>query len=164
MLGEIEKSVSPLASAFNCSCIACQCRSRRLAVLRQLFDSASRCLLHASDTGITSKSPQPAREQHSGIESRRSRRQNLTPAPYKSLTCGGRGFSMPAIKCDHGHVTNVSTPEWIAQLTLDQMRRAVEAPEAQPKRAVWRVCRGGICEAIPALISGSRSDQAESAG
>lgn len=59
---------------------------------------------------------------------------------------------MPEIKCDHGHVTNVSTPEWIAQLSLDQMRRAVElmsekitAAEAQPKRVVWRVCCGGLC-------------------
>ena len=60
---------------------------------------------------------------------------------------------MPEIKCDHGHVANVSTPEWIAQLTLDQMRSAFElmgekikAAEAQPKRVVWRVCRGGVCE------------------
>ncbi|MHA6234226.1 hypothetical protein [Pseudomonas fluorescens group sp. PF-69] len=59
---------------------------------------------------------------------------------------------MPEIKCDHGHVTNVSTPEWIAQLSLDQIRRAVElmsekikSAEAQPKRIIWRVCCGGSC-------------------
>lgn len=60
---------------------------------------------------------------------------------------------MPAIKCDHGHVTNVSTPEWIAQLSLDQMRRAIElmaekikAAEAQARRTVWRVSNGTFCE------------------
>lgn len=58
---------------------------------------------------------------------------------------------MPEIKCDHGHSVHVSTPDWIAKLTLDQMRRAVElmgekitAAEAQPKRVIWRVCCGGV--------------------
>lgn len=71
---------------------------------------------------------------------------------------------MPEIKCDHGHVTNVSTPEWIAQLSLDQMRRAVElmsekikSAEAQPKRVIWRVCCGGLC------LANYREDQYEKA-
>lgn len=61
---------------------------------------------------------------------------------------------MPEIKCDYGHTTHVSTPQWIELLTLDQMRRAVElmtgkitAAEAQPKRVIWRVCCGGVCVA-----------------
>lgn len=59
---------------------------------------------------------------------------------------------MPEIKCDFGHATHVSTPQWIELLTLDQMRRAVElmgekikAAEAQPTRVIWRVCCGGLC-------------------
>jgi hypothetical protein len=59
---------------------------------------------------------------------------------------------------------NVSTPNWIAQLSLDQMRRAVElmgekikAAEAQPKRVIWRVCCGGLC------LENYREDQYEKA-
>ena len=61
---------------------------------------------------------------------------------------------MPEIKCEHGHAMSVGTREWIATLTLDQLRFAreeadakIKAAEAQPKRTVWRVCRGGFCEA-----------------
>lgn len=71
---------------------------------------------------------------------------------------------MAEIKCEHGHVAIVSTPEWIAQLSLDQMRRAVElmgekikAAEAQPKRVIWRVCCGGLC------LANYREDQYEKA-
>ncbi len=59
---------------------------------------------------------------------------------------------MPEIKCEHGHTMHVSTPEWVGQLTLDQMRHAVDlmnekikAAEEQPKRTVWRVCSGITC-------------------
>lgn len=58
---------------------------------------------------------------------------------------------MPEIKCDYGHVINVGTPAWVAQLSLDQMRYAVElmsnkikAAEAEPLRVIWRVCCGGV--------------------
>ena len=71
---------------------------------------------------------------------------------------------MAEIKCDHGHAMNVSTPDWIAQLSLDQMRRAIElmgekikAAEAQPKRVIWRVCCGGLC------LANYREDQYEKA-
>lgn len=60
---------------------------------------------------------------------------------------------MPEIKCHQGHAMHVSTDDWIGALTLDQLRYArdkanekIAAAEAQPKRTVWRVCRGGICE------------------
>ncbi|WP_339429602.1 hypothetical protein [Pseudomonas taetrolens] len=53
-----------------------------------------------------------------------------------------------------GHAQNVSTTDWVAMLTLDQLRFArdamdekIKAAEAQPKRIVWRVCRDGLCEA-----------------
>ena len=59
---------------------------------------------------------------------------------------------MAEIKCIMGHTMSVSTPEWIDQLTLDQMRHAVEimdekirAAEALPKRVIWRVCCGSLC-------------------
>lgn len=61
---------------------------------------------------------------------------------------------MPEIKCHMGHAQSVSTTDWVATLTLDQLRFArdamdekIKAAEAQPKRIVWRVCRGGVCEA-----------------
>lgn len=61
---------------------------------------------------------------------------------------------MPEIKCHHGCSMSISTNQWVATLTLDQMRYACEqmgekikAAEESPKRTVWRVCRGGICEA-----------------
>ena len=61
---------------------------------------------------------------------------------------------MPVIKCHHGCSLHVSTPEWVATLTLDQLRYAREAMDAKikaveesQKRTVWRVCRGGACEA-----------------
>ena len=61
---------------------------------------------------------------------------------------------MPEIMCHMGHTQHVSTTDWVATLTLDQLRFArdsmdvkIKAAEAQPKRIVWRVCRGGLCEA-----------------
>ncbi|WP_340050966.1 hypothetical protein [Pseudomonas proteolytica] len=60
---------------------------------------------------------------------------------------------MPEIKCHLGHAQNISTADWVAALTLDQLRFArdaidekIKAAEATPKRVVWRVCRGGACE------------------
>ena len=61
---------------------------------------------------------------------------------------------MPEIKCRHGCSLHVSTPEWVATLTIDQLRYAREAMDAKikaveesQKRTVWRLCRGGACEA-----------------
>jgi hypothetical protein len=61
---------------------------------------------------------------------------------------------MPEIKCDHGHTLRVGTDEWLKTLTVDQLRYArdqardmVKAAEDGAKRAVWRVCRGGLCVA-----------------
>ena len=61
---------------------------------------------------------------------------------------------MPEIKCEYGHTQSIGTDAWVATLTLDQMRYACEAmgekikaAEEAPKRTVWRVCRGGFCEA-----------------
>ena len=61
---------------------------------------------------------------------------------------------MPEIKCHHGCSMSVGTDQWVATLTIDQMRYACEAMgekikaiEDSPKRTVWRVCRGGYCEA-----------------
>ncbi|OZY26568.1 hypothetical protein [Pseudomonas lundensis] len=61
---------------------------------------------------------------------------------------------MPVIKCHHGCSLHVSTPEWVATLTIDQLRYAREAMDAKikaveesQKRTVWRLCRGGACEA-----------------
>ncbi|MGX5795591.1 hypothetical protein ACWHY4_17690 [Pseudomonas sp. E2-15] len=52
-----------------------------------------------------------------------------------------------------GHAQHISTTDWVAALTLDQLRFArdamdekIKAAEATPKRVVWRVCRGGVCE------------------
>lgn len=60
---------------------------------------------------------------------------------------------MPEITCHQGHTMRVSTDQWVETLTLDQMRYArdkmaekIKAAEAQPKRCVWRVCRGGLAE------------------
>ena len=60
---------------------------------------------------------------------------------------------MPEITCEHGHKQSIGTDAWVAALTLDQMRYArdqmaekIKAAEAQPKRTVWRVCNGSICE------------------
>ncbi|MCM8742352.1 hypothetical protein [Pseudomonas koreensis] len=60
---------------------------------------------------------------------------------------------MPVIRCFHGHEQNVSTDEWVGVLTLDQLVYArdqidqkIKAAHAQPKRTVWRVCNGSICE------------------
>ncbi|MFW0757728.1 hypothetical protein ACN1C3_23865 [Pseudomonas sp. H11T01] len=71
---------------------------------------------------------------------------------------------MPAIKCHLGHEQSISTDDWVATLTLDQLRYArtamddkIKAAEAQPKRTVWRVCRGGVC------VANYREDQYEAA-
>jgi len=60
---------------------------------------------------------------------------------------------MPEIKCEHGHTMQIGTDQWVETLTLDQLRYArdqmalkIQAAEAQPKRCVWRVCRGGLAE------------------
>lgn len=49
---------------------------------------------------------------------------------------------------------SIGTDQWVATLTIDQMRYArdqmaekIKAAEESPKRTVWRVCRGGLCEA-----------------
>ena len=59
---------------------------------------------------------------------------------------------MPDIKCDHGHVMTVTTTAWVEQLTLDQLRFArtvieekINTVEIQPKRTIWRICRGNVC-------------------
>ena len=61
---------------------------------------------------------------------------------------------MPEIKCHHGCSMSVGTDEWVSTLTIDQIRYAkeqmdkkIKAAEEAPKRTVWRVCRGGLCEA-----------------
>ena len=48
----------------------------------------------------------------------------------------------------------IGIDQWVATLTIDQMRYACEtmgekikAAEEPPKRTVWRVCRGRLCEA-----------------
>ena len=60
---------------------------------------------------------------------------------------------MPEIKCHHGCSMSVGTDQWVSTLTIDQMRYAreamdnkIKAAEESPKRTVWRVCRGGLCE------------------
>ncbi|WP_262020281.1 hypothetical protein [Pseudomonas sp. Pse35] len=60
---------------------------------------------------------------------------------------------MPEIKCEFGHKQSIGTDAWVETLTLDQMKYArdqmtgkIKAAEAQPKRCVWRVCRGGLAE------------------
>lgn len=71
---------------------------------------------------------------------------------------------MPEIKCSQGHTQSISTDDWVATLTLDQMRYArdqmddeIKAAEAQPKRTVWRVCRSSIC------VANYREDEYEKA-
>ena len=61
---------------------------------------------------------------------------------------------MPEIKCHHGCSMSIGTDQWVATLTIDQMRYAFKAMdekfktfEEPPKRTVWRVCREGLCEA-----------------
>ena len=61
---------------------------------------------------------------------------------------------MPEIKCHHGCSMSVGMDQWVSTLTIDQMRYACEtmgekikAIEDASKRTVWRVCRGGLCEA-----------------
>lgn len=61
---------------------------------------------------------------------------------------------MPEIKCHHGCSMSVGTDEWVSTLTIDQIRYAkeqmdkkIKAAEEAPKRTVWRVCRGSLCEA-----------------
>ena len=60
---------------------------------------------------------------------------------------------MPYLKCHHGCSMRVGTGKWISTLTIDQMRYAreamdkkIKAAEESPKRPVWRLCRGGLCE------------------
>ncbi|WP_231670590.1 hypothetical protein [Pseudomonas mandelii] len=57
---------------------------------------------------------------------------------------------MPKIQCHLGHEQSISTDDWVATLTLDQLHYArtamdykIKAAETQPKHTVWRVCRGG---------------------
>lgn len=61
---------------------------------------------------------------------------------------------MPEIKCEHGHITYVSTTQWIDKLNLDQLRHAhtrigekITSAEAGPKRTVWLVSDGLVNEA-----------------
>lgn len=58
---------------------------------------------------------------------------------------------MPEIKCEYGHVQRIGTNDWVAQLTLDQLRYArqqmdekIKKAEESPKRTVWCV-DDGIC-------------------
>lgn len=58
---------------------------------------------------------------------------------------------MPEIKCDYGHKQSIGTDEWLATLTMDQLRYArdqaeqkIKAAEDLPKRVIWRVCCGGL--------------------
>jgi hypothetical protein len=58
---------------------------------------------------------------------------------------------MPEIKCEYGHVQRISTNDWVAQLTLDQLRYArqqmdekIKKAEESPRRTVWCV-DDGIC-------------------
>lgn len=60
---------------------------------------------------------------------------------------------MPVIKCYLGHEQHVSTDDWVAALTLDQliyardqMDQKIKAAQAQPKRTVWRVSNGITCD------------------
>ncbi|WP_438301630.1 hypothetical protein [Pseudomonas sp. NMS19W] len=59
---------------------------------------------------------------------------------------------MSAANCDTA-IQQISTPDFIATLSLDQPRAArdiikekISAAEAQPKRIVWQVCRGGVID------------------
>ncbi|MDY7559909.1 hypothetical protein QN366_05095 [Pseudomonas sp. CCC3.2] len=60
---------------------------------------------------------------------------------------------MPEIKCVHGHAMSIGTTDWVATLTLDQIRFArdlmsekIKAAEALPQRVIWRVCSGGLAQ------------------
>ena len=71
---------------------------------------------------------------------------------------------MPEIKCLHGCSMSIGTDDWVAGLTLDQMRYArdqmadkIKAAEALPKRTIWRVCCSSTC------IANYREDQYEKA-
>jgi len=61
----------------------------------------------------------------------------------------GEDFCMPEIKCEYGHVQQIGTDDWVAQLTLDQLRYArqqmdekIKAAEESPRRTVWLVDDG----------------------
>ena len=61
---------------------------------------------------------------------------------------------MPEIKCHHGSSMSISTDQWVASLTIDQLRYACKAMgqkirvvEEAPRRTVCRVCIDGLCEA-----------------
>lgn len=56
---------------------------------------------------------------------------------------------MPEIMCEYGHVQRIGTDDWVAQLTLDQLRYArqqmdekIRSAEEQPRRTVWCVDNG----------------------
>lgn len=61
---------------------------------------------------------------------------------------------MARATCDYGHEARLSTTDWVDQMTADQKRYALELLEKEikkideaPKRTVWRLCMGGLCEA-----------------
>ena len=61
---------------------------------------------------------------------------------------------MPEIKSKHGSSMRIGTDQRVATLPIDQIRYAckamgekIKAADEAPKRTVWRVCRGGFCEA-----------------
>ena len=61
---------------------------------------------------------------------------------------------MPDIKCHQGCSMTIGIDQWVATLTIDQMRytcetmgEKIKAAEEPPKRTVWRICRVGLCEA-----------------
>ena len=59
---------------------------------------------------------------------------------------------MPSENCDAA-TQKISIPDFVSTLSLDQLRAArkiieekIKATEAQPKRIVWQVCRGGVID------------------
>ncbi|MFJ7792275.1 hypothetical protein [Pseudomonas sp. NPDC096950] len=59
---------------------------------------------------------------------------------------------MSSANCDTA-IQQISTPDFVATLSLDQLRAArsiieekIKAAEAQPKRIVWQVCRDGVID------------------
>lgn len=59
---------------------------------------------------------------------------------------------MPAANCDTA-TQQISTHDFLATLSLDQLRAArniieekIKAAEAQPKRIIWHVYRGGVID------------------
>ena len=59
---------------------------------------------------------------------------------------------MPSANCDTA-TQQISTHDFFATMSLDQLRSArniieekIKAAEAQPKRIVWQVCRGGVID------------------